>query len=68
MLPSAISKVMGPVGCGCILTSIGQEVLLNFVSAVLQHVGHVLSDLLHHTANRIKRHHTPVPQPYIILP
>lgn len=34
------------------ITSIGQQVLLYFVSAVLQHVGHVLSNLLHHTVNR----------------
>lgn len=33
-------------------TSIGQQVLLYFVSTVLQHIGHVLSNLLHHTVNK----------------
>lgn len=32
-------------------TSIGQKVLLYFVSTVLQHVSHVLSNLFHHTVN-----------------
>lgn len=32
-----------------VITSISKQVLLDFVSAVLQNISHVLSDLLHHT-------------------
>lgn len=37
--------------CNHDCTSVGQQVLLYFVSTVLQHVGHVLSNLFHHTVN-----------------
>lgn len=37
--------------CKADCTSIGQQVLLYFVSTVLQHVSHVLRNLLHHTVN-----------------
>lgn len=40
-----------------LITSVSKEVLLDFVSAVLQNISHVLSHFLHHTEkeSRVKR-------------
>lgn len=35
-----------------VVTSVSKQVLLNFVPAVFQNVGHVLSNLLHHTGTQ----------------
>lgn len=45
---------------GACLTSVRQQVLLNFIAAVLEHVGHVLRHLLHHAANHTKLASHPV--------
>lgn len=38
------------------LTSISQQILLDFISTVLQNISHVLSHFLHHTVKNITRH------------
>ena len=53
------SHLNGVICAGGWTTSIGQQVLLDFVSAVLQHVGHVLSHLLQHTVKSRERCQNP---------